>query len=47
LSRKTLRVTTEDAMKAGEIVELLMGNAVPPREAFIQAYARQVKDLDG
>jgi DNA gyrase subunit B len=45
-SRKTLRVTIEDAMKAGEIVEMLMGNAVPPRKAFIQAHARQARNLD-
>jgi len=45
-SRKTLQVTIEDAMKAGEIVEMLMGDAVPPRKAFIQAHARQAKNLD-
>ena len=45
-SRKILQVTIEDAMKAGEIVEMLMGDAVPPRKAFIQAHARQAKNLD-
>jgi DNA gyrase subunit B len=45
-SRKNLQVTIEDTMKAGEIVEMLMGDAVPPRKAFIQAHARQVKNLD-
>jgi len=45
-SRKTLQVTIEDAIKAGEIVEMLMGDAVPPRKAFIQAHARQAKNLD-
>jgi DNA gyrase subunit B len=45
-SRKILQVTIEDAMKAGEIVEMLMGDAVPPRKAFIQARARQAKNLD-
>ncbi len=45
-SRKTLQVIIEDAMKAGEIIEMLMGDAVPPRKAFIQARARQAKNLD-
>ncbi len=45
-SRKTLQVTIEDAIKAGEIVEMLMGDAVPPRKAFIQAHARQARNLD-
>jgi DNA gyrase/topoisomerase IV subunit B len=45
-SRKTLRDTIEDAMKAGEIVETLVADGVPLRKAFIQAHARQAKDLD-
>jgi DNA gyrase subunit B len=44
--RKNLQITIEDAMKAGEIVEMLMGDAVPPRKAFIQARAKQAKNLD-
>ncbi len=45
-TRLMLQVSIEDAMKADEIVEMLMGEAVPPRKAFIQAHARQVRNLD-
>ena len=45
-SRTMLQVNIEDAIKADEIVEMLMGEAVPPRKAFIQAHATQVKNLD-
>ena len=45
-TRTMLQVSIEDAIKADEIVEMLMGEAVPPRKAFIQAHATQVKNLD-
>jgi DNA gyrase subunit B len=45
-ARTMLQVHIEDAIKADEIVEMLMGEAVPPRKAFIQAHATQVKNLD-
>ncbi len=45
-TRIMLQVDIEDAIKAVEIVEMLMGEAVPPRKAFIQAHASQVKNLD-
>ncbi len=45
-SRIMFQVTIEDAMKAGEVVEMLMGDEVPPRKAFIQAHARGVRNLD-
>jgi len=45
-NRILLRVAVEDAVKANEIIETLMGEEVPPRKAFIQAHARQVKNLD-
>ncbi len=44
--RIMLQVDIEDAVKANELVEMLMGNAVPPRKAFIQAHAQQVRNLD-
>ena len=44
--RVMLRVEIEDAMSAHEIVQTLMGEEVPPRKAFIQAHALQVKNLD-
>lgn len=45
-NRILLRVVVEDAVKANEIIQTLMGEEVPPRKAFIQAHARQVKNLD-
>jgi len=45
-NRILLRVAVEDAVKANEIIQTLMGEEVPPRKAFIQAHARQVKNLD-
>ncbi len=45
--KRTLKkVTIEDAMKADEMFSLLMGDAVEPRRAFIEQYAREVKNLD-
>ncbi len=44
--RVMLRVEVEDEMGAHEIVQKLMGEEVPPRKAFIQAHALQVKNLD-
>ena len=44
--RILLRVDIEDAVKANEIIETLMGEEVPPRKAFIQAHALQAKNLD-
>ncbi len=45
-TRTMLQVSIEDAIKADEIVEMLMGEDVPPRKSFIQAHAAQVKNLD-
>jgi DNA gyrase subunit B len=39
-------VEVEDAVTAHEIVQTLMGEEVPPRKAFIQAHALQVRNLD-
>jgi DNA gyrase subunit B len=44
--RVMLRVEIEDAVRSHEIVQTLMGEEVPPRKAFIQAHALQVKNLD-
>ncbi len=45
-TRTILQVTVENAAHADEIFDTLMGEAVPPRKAFIQAQARNVKNLD-
>ncbi|WP_100374340.1 DNA topoisomerase (ATP-hydrolyzing) subunit B [Bacillus sp. FJAT-45037] len=44
--RTLLQVTLEDAMKADEIFEILMGDRVEPRRDFIQENAHYVKNLD-
>ncbi|MDO8672206.1 MAG: DNA topoisomerase (ATP-hydrolyzing) subunit B [Dehalococcoidia bacterium] len=46
VKRTVLQVTVEDAVKADEIFDMLMGDAVPPRKNFIQAHAKSVKNLD-
>ena len=45
-NRVMMRVEIEDAVSAHDIVRTLMGEEVPPRKAFIQAHALQVKNLD-
>ncbi len=44
--RTLLQVTVEDSVKADEIFNILMGDAVEPRRAFIQRHALEVKNLD-
>ncbi len=39
-TRTVLEVNVEDATKADEIFQMLMGDEVPPRKAFIQAHAK-------
>jgi DNA gyrase subunit B len=45
-SRTLLQVTIDDAVRADETFDMLMGNAVPPRKRFIQTHAREVQNLD-
>jgi len=45
-TRTLLKVNVDDAVKADDIFDTLMGDAVPPRKAFIQAHAKDVKNLD-
>lgn len=45
-NRKVLRVTIEDAAAADRTFEMLMGTDVSPRRRFIQAHAREVRNLD-
>ncbi|MDI3341051.1 MAG: DNA topoisomerase (ATP-hydrolyzing) subunit B [Sphaerobacter sp.] len=44
--RTLLQVTLEDAVRADETFDMLMGSAVPPRRRFIQMHAREVQNLD-
>lgn len=44
--RTILQVTLEDAMKEDEIFTILMGDKVEPRREFIQAHAKEVRNLD-
>jgi len=45
-SRTLLQVSIEDALKADEIFDTLMGDAVEPRREFIQEHAKFVRNLD-
>jgi DNA gyrase subunit B len=42
-NRTLLKVSIEDAAKADETFQMLMGGDVPPRKAFIQAHAKYAK----
>ena len=45
-SRTLLKVEIDDAVSADRIFHMLMGSEVPPRKSFIQAHARNVRNLD-
>ncbi len=45
-TRTLLTVSVEDAAKADQIFNTLMGAEVLPRKNFIQAHARSVQNLD-
>ncbi len=45
-TRTLLEVTVEDAARADQLFNMLMGEEVPPRKAYIQAHAKSVKNLD-
>jgi DNA gyrase subunit B len=45
-NRLLKRITIEDAEKASEIFDILMGSDVAPRKKFIQTQAKYVKNLD-
>ncbi len=40
------QVKIEDARRADQVFDILMGNEVEPRKRFIQAHAKSVQDLD-
>ena len=44
--RVLLKVEVEDALRADDIFDRLMGVAVEPRKRFIQAHAKTVRNLD-
>lgn len=46
MTRMMKRVEIEDAEKADEVFDVLMGSEVAPRKRFIQTYAKTVKNLD-
>lgn len=39
-TRRLKKITVEDAAKADEVFDTLMGNSVPPRKKFIQTHAK-------
>lgn len=45
-TRSMMRVTVDDAERADQIFDTLMGTEVPPRKKFIQTHAKSVKNLD-
>ncbi len=45
-TRSMLRVAVEDAERADQVFDTLMGTEVPPRKKFIQTHAKSVKNLD-
>ncbi len=46
-AHRTLKqISIEDAVRANEIFNILMGEEVEPRREFIQQHAREVKELD-
>ena len=45
-SRIMKKVTVDDATKADEIFDILMGSEVAPRKQFIHSHAKSVKNLD-
>ena len=45
-TRTLLEVSIEDAVKADQVFQMLMGDDVAPRKSFIQANAKFVKNLD-
>ena len=44
--RTLMQVAQGDSASADEMFSLLMGDVVEPRKHFIQAHAREVKNLD-
>jgi DNA gyrase subunit B len=46
VSRVMKRVTVEDAEKADEVFDVLMGDDVAPRKHFIHTHAKSVRNLD-
>ena len=45
-ARMLRQVTIDDAAKADEIFDILMGAEVGPRKRFIHTHAKSVKNLD-
>ena len=45
-TRTMLRVTVKDAEESDRMFEILMGEDVPDRRAFIERYAKEVTNLD-
>jgi DNA gyrase subunit B len=44
--RTLARVTVEEAVEADQMFTVLLGEKVEPRRAFIEKYAREIKEVD-
>lgn len=45
-TRKLIRITLEDAIKANTIFSILMGEDVKKRKSFIETYAKEIVEID-
>ncbi|PIU23130.1 MAG: hypothetical protein COT13_04670, partial [Chloroflexi bacterium CG08_land_8_20_14_0_20_45_12] len=45
-TRILFQVRIKDAIAADQVFHMLMGDEVPPRKAFIQTHAQNVRNLD-
>jgi DNA gyrase subunit B len=46
-SKRVLKIiTVEDAQRADEVFDTLMGSDVEPRKHFIQVHAKSAKNID-
>ena len=44
-TRNVEQITVEDVKKADQLLEILMGTAVPPRREYILAHSEEANDV--
>ena len=45
-TRSIQRITVEDAVEADDMFTVLLGDKVEPRKAFIEAHAKEARNVD-